>query len=39
MRKITLFLLVLLTLSVAAKPKAKKTIETWPDGTEMDAWF
>ena len=39
MRKITLFLLMLLTLSVAAKPKAKKTIETWPDGTEMDAWF
>ena len=39
MRKITLFLLVLLTLSVVAKPKAKKTVETWPDGTEMDAWF
>ena len=39
MKKVTLFLLMLLTLSAVAKPKAKKTVETWPDGTEMDAWF
>ena len=40
MRKTTLFLLLLLTASVVAKPKAKKTVvSTWPDGTVMDAWF
>ena len=39
MRKITFFLLVLLTVAASAKPKAKKAVETWPDGTIMDAWF
>ena len=40
MRRITLFMLMLLTLAASsAKPKAKKAVETWPDGTVMDAWF
>ena len=39
MRKITLLLMALLAISVVAKPKAKKTVETWPDGSAMDAWF
>ena len=39
MKKILLLMLTVLTLSATAKPKAKKTVETWPDGTEMDAWF
>ena len=39
MRKILLLILAVLTLTATAKPKAKKVIETWPDGTVMDAWF
>ncbi len=39
MRKMTLLLMAMLTLVASAKPKVKKTVETWPDGTEMDAWF
>ncbi len=39
MRKVFILLLAVLTLSAAAKPKAKKQVETWPDGTVMDAWF
>lgn len=39
MRKIVVLLLAALTLTAAAKPKAKKVVETWPDGTVMDAWF
>ena len=33
MKKILLLMLAVLTLSATAKPKAKKTVETWPDGT------
>lgn len=32
-------LLAIMTLTASAKPKTKKVVETWPDGTEMDAWF
>ena len=32
-------LLAAMTLVAVAKPKVKKTVETWPDGTVMDAWF
>ena len=32
-------LLAVLTLTASAKPKGKKAVETWPDGTVMDAWF
>ena len=39
MRKMTLLLMAVLTLAASAKPKAKKAVETWPDGTEMDVWF
>ncbi|MBO6145091.1 MAG: exopolygalacturonase [Prevotella sp.] len=39
MRKTILFALAMLTLAASAKPKAKQTVETWPDGTVMDAWF
>ena len=40
MRKTMMVLLAVLTLTVAAKPKAKKAVaEIWPDGTVMDAWF
>ncbi len=39
MRKSILFLLVMLTALASAKPKAKKVVEKWPDGTVMDAWF
>ena len=39
MRRIFLMMLAVLTLSAAAKPKVKKVVETWPDGTPMDAWF
>ena len=38
MRK-QIVLLLSLTLIAVAKPKAKTVVETWPDGTEMDAWF
>lgn len=38
-RTISFFLLAMITLTVAAKPKTSKTVETWPDGTPMDAWF
>ena len=31
--------MMVFAISIVAKPKAKKTVETWPDGTEMDAWF
>ena len=39
MKKILFLLLAVLTLTATAKPKAKKAVETWPDGTVMDAWF
>ena len=39
MRKIIILLLAVLTLTASAKPKGKKAVETWPDGTVMDAWF
>lgn len=39
MRKMLLMLLAAMTLVAVAKPKVKKTVETWPDGTVMDAWF
>ena len=40
MRKTMMVLLAVLTLTAAARPKAKKAVaETWPDGTVMDAWF
>lgn len=39
MRKTIILLLAVLTLTASAKPKGKKTVETWPDGTVMDAWF
>ena len=40
MRKTMMVLLAVLTLTVTAKPKAKKAVaEIWPDGTVMDAWF
>ncbi|MDE6647881.1 MAG: exopolygalacturonase, partial [Prevotella sp.] len=39
MRKIVVLLLAVLSLTATAKPKAKKVVETWPDGTVMDAWF
>ena len=39
MRKLFVVLLAVLTLTATAKPKAKKVVETWPDGTVMDAWF
>ena len=39
MRKTIILLLAVLTLTTSAKPKGKKAVETWPDGTVMDAWF
>jgi len=39
MKKILFLLLAVMTLTATAKPKAKKVVETWPDGTVMDAWF
>ena len=39
MRKTIILLLAVLTLTASAKPKVKKAVETWPDGTVMDAWF
>lgn len=41
MKKVTLFTLslLLLCISVQAKPKKKVQPELWPDGTEIDAWF
>ena len=39
MRKTMILLLAVLTLTASAKPKVKKAVETWPDGTVMDAWF
>lgn len=39
MRKTMILLLAVLTLTASAKPKGKKAVETWPDGTVMDAWF
>lgn len=40
MRTMTLLLMAVLTLTASAKPKVKKAaVETWPDGTVMDAWF
>ena len=39
MRKTIILLLAVLTLTASAKPKGKKAVETWPDGTVMDAWF
>ena len=39
MRKTIILLLAVLSLTASAKPKGKKAVETWPDGTVMDAWF
>lgn len=39
MRKTIILLLAVLALTASAKPKGKKAVETWPDGTVMDAWF
>ena len=39
MRKTVLLLLAVLTLSATAKTKTKQAVETWPDGSVMDAWF
>ena len=40
MRKYVVLLLSLLTLTAAGAKKTKaKPVETWPDGTTMDAWF
>ena len=39
MRNTIILLLAVLTLTASAKPKGKKAVETWPDGTVMDAWF
>ena len=39
MRKTIILLLAVLTMTASAKPKGKKAVETWPDGTVMDAWF
>lgn len=38
MRKMMTMLVALLTLTAGAKSK-KPVVETWPDGTVMDAWF
>ena len=38
MRKMMTMLVALLTLAAGAKSK-KPVVETWPDGTPMDAWF
>ena len=38
MKRILLLLLPLIVLSASARPK-KKVVDTWPDGTVMDAWF
>ena len=38
MRKMMTVLVALLTLAAGAKSK-KPVVETWPDGTPMDAWF
>ncbi len=39
MRKITLLLILLITVTGSAKMKKKMMVSTWPDGTVMDAWF
>lgn len=39
MRKVLTVCLSLLVLLGAAKTKKKQAVETWPDGTVMDAWF
>ncbi len=39
MRKTVLLLLAVLTLSATAKTKTRQAVETWPDGSVMDAWF
>ena len=39
MRKILLLMLSMIVVAGAAKPKKKAVVETWPDGTVMDAWF
>jgi polygalacturonase len=38
-RKVLMVCLSLLVLLGAAKTKKKQAVETWPDGTVMDAWF
>ena len=38
MRKVLLTCLSMLVLTGMAKSK-KQVVETWPDGTPMDAWF
>jgi len=39
MRKIILLLLSVVVMTGTAKTKKKPVVETWPDGTVMDAWF
>ena len=39
MRKIILLLLSAVFVAGSAKTKKRPVVETWPDGTVMDAWF
>ena len=39
MRKIILLLLSAVVVAGSAKTKKRPAVETWPDGTVMDAWF
>ena len=39
MRKIILLLLSAVVVAGSAKTKKWPAVETWPDGTVMDAWF
>lgn len=39
MTKRILWMMMLVIAATAANAKKKKTAETWPDGTVMDAWF
>ena len=39
MRKVLVLLLSLLVVAGTAKTRKKVVVETWPDGTVMDAWF
>jgi polygalacturonase len=39
MRKVLVLLLSLLVMAGTAKTRKKVVVETWPDGTVMDAWF
>lgn len=39
MRRIQLFILMVLSVTMVAKPKVKPMPELWPDGTPIDSWF